>query len=238
MGLDYVDLYLAHWPIVWKPISPQALKNAHSGAKGGPDDLGALMENDKPVIDWQHSVSNIAKRKGHEGSFVPTWKAMQACVKKGKARTVGVSNFSIPEIQELLPHEDDVPVSCNQIEVHPWLPQNELVEFGHKHGIVTTCYSPFSGQKEDRATLIKDAKVMELAKKNVMDVGQLLQSWAVQRGTVPLGKSATPSRIRSNLDVRKLSDEDMKALDDMALPNGEGRTVDFTDAWGVPLFQN
>jgi diketogulonate reductase-like aldo/keto reductase len=71
-----------------------------------------------------------------------------------------------------------------------------------------------------------------------MGVGQLLQSWAVQRGTIPLGKSQTESRIKSNLDIHRLSDEDNKALDDMAIPNGEGRTIDFTEEWGVKLYQN
>lgn len=136
-------------------------------------------------------------------------------------------SFSIAEINELLPYEGDVPISCNQIEVHPWLPQTELVDFAKKHNIVTSCYSPFAGQKADGATLLKDEKVNELAKKNDMDVGQLLQSWAVQRGTVPLGKSATPQRIKSNLAIRKLSDEDMRTLDGMAQPGDEGRTVDF-----------
>jgi glycerol 2-dehydrogenase (NADP+) len=162
---------------------------------------------------------------------------MEALVKKGKARTIGVSNFSITELQEVIDHAE-IPISCNQIEVHPWLPQNELIAFGNKHGTLTTCYSPFAGQKEDGATLLKDDKVKALAEKNSMDVGQLLQSWAVQRGTVPLGKSATPSRIKSNLEIRKLSDEDTKALDALALPGDQGRTVDFTEEWGIPLFTN
>ena len=105
---------------------------------------------------------------------------------------------------------------------------------------------------------------MKLAEQNGLDVGQLLQSWAVQRGTVPLGKSQTegqyarsiclilsvaPShsannvwnlaaRIKSNLAVRKLSPEDMAALDALELPDGKGRTIDYSDAWGVHLFTN
>ena len=239
MGLDHVDLYLAHWPCVWKPISRSALENAQAGPDATPESRGSLFENDKPVVDWEHSTTHMAKQKGRKGSFVPTWQAMQACVKSGKARTVGLSNFSITEIQELLPHEGDVPISCNQIEVHPRLPQNELVGFGRKNGILITCYSPFGGQNaHSTATVRNDANVLKLADKNKMDVGQLLHSWAVQRETVPLGKSATSARIKSNLAVRKLSEEDMKALNDMALPDEKGRTVDFADAWGVPLFKD
>ncbi|KAI9049385.1 hypothetical protein LZ554_006419 [Drepanopeziza brunnea f. sp. 'monogermtubi'] len=238
MGLEYVDLWLAHWPCATKPISRASLEKAKGGATRSAEEKGQLMESGKPVIDWEHSTANVAKLSGKTGSFVPTWNAMQALVKKGKARTIGLSNFSIAELQEVIPHAKEIPISCNQIEVHPWLPQNELIKFGNENGILTTCYSPFAGQKKDGATLLKDEKAKRLAEKNDMDVGQLLQSWAVQRGTVPLGKSSTPSRIKTNLLIRKLSDEDVEALDSLALPNGGGRTVDFSEAWGVKLFQN
>lgn len=163
---------------------------------------------------------------------------MKALVRKGKTRSIGLSNFSITELKDILPEAKDIPISCNQIEVHPWLPQNELVAFGKEHGILTTCYSPFAGQEKDGVTLLKDEKVIKLAEKNKMDVGQLLQSWAVGRGTVPLGKSSTPSRIKSNLDIRKLSDEDTKEIDALAQPGDQGRTVDVREAWGIPLFTN
>jgi len=163
---------------------------------------------------------------------------MEMLVRNGKTRTIGVSNFSISELEAVIPYARETPISCNQIEVHPWLSQKALIEFGNKHGILTTCYSPFAGQKADGATLLKDEKVTKLAQKNGMDVGQLLQSWAVQRGTVPLGKSSTPARIKSNLEIKKLDEEDMKALDALDIPGGAGRTVDFTKSWGLPLFTN
>lgn len=117
---------------------------------------------------------------------------MSALVHSGKAHAIGLSNFSIQELQDVLEDVKDVPISCNQIEVHPWLPQNELIAFGNEHGILTTCYSPFAGQKADGKTLLNDETVLKLAEKNGMDVGQMLSSWHVQRGTVPLGKSSTP----------------------------------------------
>jgi Aldo/keto reductase family len=117
---------------------------------------------------------------------------MQALVKKGKTRAIGLSNFSISELADVIPYENDIPISCNQVEVHPWLPNNKLIAFAEERGILTTCFSPFAGQKADGATLLKDETVLKLAEKNGMDVGQLLQSWAVQRRTVPLGKSSTP----------------------------------------------
>ncbi|KFZ23227.1 hypothetical protein V502_02295 [Pseudogymnoascus sp. VKM F-4520 (FW-2644)] len=141
-------------------------------------------------------------------------------ISTGKTRAVGVSNFSIPEIEELLPHSKEIPISCCQNEAHPWLPATERVAFMHKHGIVPSCYSPSTGQKEDGEALLKDKTMLELAEKNSMNVGQLLQNWALGRGTIPLGKSQTESHIKSNLAVRKLSSEDMKALDDLAIANG------------------
>lgn len=80
--------------------------------------------------------------------------------------------------------------------------------------------------------------VKELAKKNGLGEGQLLQSWAVQRGTVPLGKSSDPERIKANLSVVRLSDEDFTKLSGLEKKGNEGRTIDFTEAIGVPLFTN
>ena len=231
MGLDYVDLWLSHWPVAFEAIDQAHLEKAFTGPETSNVDRGLAYKDGKPVLEYRYTSEAICRSQGKEGSFLPVWKAMQDCVRKGKAKAVGVSNFAVAEIEELLPHQNDVPVSCNQVEVHPWLPQKKMREFCKKHDIVLTCYSPFAGQKADGATLLKDPKVVELAKKNGMGEGQLLQSWAVQRGTVPLGKSATPERIRANLDVKMLSEEDMKALDAMEIPNGEGRTIKFRPEW-------
>lgn len=92
-GLEYVDLFLAHWPVAWKPASREALEKATAGPQSTNEDKGTLYEGEKPVVDWQHSSGPIAKKKGQEGSFVQTWARMQQLVVKGKARAVGVSNF-------------------------------------------------------------------------------------------------------------------------------------------------
>jgi len=106
---------------------------------------------------------------------------MQELVRSGKARAVGLSNFSISELADIIPHESDIPISCNQVEVHPWLPNNELIAFAKENGILTTCFSPFAGQKSNGQTLLKDDFVLKLAEENGLNVGQMLQSWAVQR---------------------------------------------------------
>lgn len=101
---------------------------------------------------------------------------MKELVKKGKTRAIGLSNFSVTELKDVLPAAKDVPISCLQIEVHPWLPQVELLKFCKENGILVSCYSPFAGQKKDGKTLILDETVEGLAEKNGMGVGQLLQS--------------------------------------------------------------
>ena len=252
-------MLLLHWPVAFKPISFEALKEASASNQASMAKKGmALTDDGGLIVDWQYTSGPIARAGGHEGSIVPTWNAMKELVKKGKARAIGVSNFGVADLKALLPHAEshDVPISVNQIEAHPWLPNKEVVEFGNEHGIITTCFSPFAGQKADGATLIHDPTVQRLAKKNDMGVGQLLQSWAVQRCTVPLGKSGNEGqqfaifrchsisltqlaeRIRANFAIRRLTDEDNKALDDLEIPNGKGRTIQFSEAWGVKLYQD
>ena len=124
---------------------------------------------------------------------MPTWLALTELVKSGKSRSVGVSNFTIRQLEEILPHATEVPVSCNQIEAHPWLPNNELVDFMQRQNILTTVYSPFAGQKEGGDQLIDHPVVRKAAENNNMDVGQVLQSWAVMRRTIPLGKTQNES---------------------------------------------
>ena len=211
MGVDYLDLLLSHWPCAMMPTSRKGLEHAGFEGPGGDAtsaETGILCdEHGNEVIDWEHTSENLCKLSGgyicaptlpvilicvgKQGSFVPTLQAMQEMVRKGKARTIGISNFSISDIKDLLPHAQEVPISCNQVECHPWLPQRDLISFCHKHKIAVSCYSPFAGQIEGGQTLIKDETVIKVASKNGLDVGQLLQSWAVQRGTIPLGKSQT-----------------------------------------------
>ena len=196
MGLDYLDLFLAHWPVTFQAGENIAVartsENATAAERGE-----AVDANGKVIIDWIHCCESISAARGKTGSYQATWRELQRLVSTGKVRAVGVSNFNIEQLQEVLAVGGDVPVSCNQVEAHPWFPNTELITFMKENGILPTVYCPFARPKTSEVTgnplaLLNDPEVKRLAEKNAMGAGQLLQSWAVQRETVPLGKSQTP----------------------------------------------
>lgn len=193
MGIDYLDLFLAHWPVVLEATSDISNAKAFPAATDA-DKAIATSADGKAIVDWTHTCQSIAAANNQRGSFIPTWQAMQGLIATGKVRAVGVSNFNIPQLQEILSAGGSVPVSCNQVEAHPWFPNTTLLEFMDGAAITKTVYCPFAGQKKGGTSLTEDPLVVHLAKKNRMGVGQLLQSWAVQRGTIPLGKSQTPGQ--------------------------------------------
>ena len=200
MRIDYLDLFLAHWPLVLGAGANISDAKAFPGATDAEKAI-ATSADGKAIIDWTHTSESIAAANGEKGSFVPTWRAMQGLVATGKVRAVGVSNFNLVQLQEILSARGVVPVSCNQVEAHPWFPNTELLEYMQREGILKTVFCPFAGQKRGSAPLVESSLVLRLAEKNKMGVGQLLQSWAVQRGTIPLGKSQTPGeQDRTALD--------------------------------------
>lgn len=192
MGLEYVDLFLAHWPVTFQVQSDRiAGARAFPGARN--EDKAIVTGADgKPAIDWAHTAESIAAAKGQRGSVKPTWQALQKLVETRKVRAVGVSNFNVEQLKEVIAAAGDVPVSCNQVEAHPWFPNTELLKFMREQGILETVYCPFAGKGKNGTLLVEEPLVKDLATKNGMGVGQLLQSWAVQRGTIPLGKSQNP----------------------------------------------
>lgn len=190
MGLEYVDLYLAHWPVVLQARSNIATAKAFPAATNDEKAIATTADG-HTIVDWSHTSESIASANGHKGGFRATWEAMQGLVETGKVRAVGVSNFNITQLQEVLSVGGTVPVSCNQVEAHPWFPNTELLEFMQDKSILRTVYCPFAGP---RRSLVQEPVVLHLAAKNKMGVGQLLQSWAVQRGTIPLGKSQSAGR--------------------------------------------
>lgn len=144
------------------------------------------------------------------GLYTDTWKALCELKRDGRARSIGVSNFTVENLERIIEATGVVP-ALNQIELHPRLIQSELSRFHAEHGIVTEAWSPLARGGE----LLSEPVLNEIASVHERTAAQIVLRWHVQRGHVAIPKSVTPSRITENLDVFdfSLSDEDMEAIE-------------------------
>jgi 2,5-diketo-D-gluconate reductase A len=142
-------------------------------------------------------------------SYVDTWRALERLLADGRVRAIGVSNFQVAHLQRLFDETDVVP-AVNQIELHPGLDQAELRAFHAEHGIVTEAWSPMGQGKG----LLDDPEVVRIAGEVGRTPAQVVLRWSIQLGNVVIPKSATPSRIRTNLELFDfaLGDDHMAAL--------------------------
>ena len=127
-------------------------------------------------------------------------------------RCSGVSNFTIPFLEDLIANTSVVP-AVNQIETHPWNPDFELIDYCNKKGIHVTAYCPVAGH----TPLIKDATVNKIAQEVGATPGQVLLQWGVQRGTSVIPKAASEEKIGENLDLSnvKLSAQHIEAINNI-----------------------
>ncbi|KAK4076143.1 hypothetical protein Trihar35433_2703 [Trichoderma harzianum] len=121
LQLDYVDLYLMHFPHAYKAGEQNKTIRHPSG-------------NGKPVIDY-----SLSKR------YPETWQAMERLVDLGLVRSIGLSNFNVLKTKRILDNANITP-AVNQVEIHPYLPQQELFEFSSKHGILLMAHQPLGGR--------------------------------------------------------------------------------------------
>jgi diketogulonate reductase-like aldo/keto reductase len=161
-----------------------------------------------------------------------TYKAMEKLLSTGKAKAIGVSNFNIRRLEDLLSKIDVVP-AVNQIEAHPYLQQPDLLRFCTDKSILVEAYSPLGNNQTGEARTVDDSVVHDVAKYLDMDPGVVLGSWGVQRGTVVQPKSVTPSRIASNLKVKELPAEQLKKLNDLE----RHKRFNFPARWGSDIFE-
>ncbi|KAJ9635165.1 hypothetical protein H2199_008651 [Coniosporium tulheliwenetii] len=202
LGTDYLDLYLMHWPVAFR-----------AGDDWFPLDKHGIFDLDREV------------------DVAATWEAMVKLLETGKVKSVGVSNFNIRRLTELLEKTQTVP-AVNQIEAHPYLQQPDLFNFCKEHNILIEAYSPLGNNQTGEPRTVDDAKVKELAKKLGVDAGQLLASWGVQRGTVVLPKSVTEGRIKSNMQIFEIPEDVMKELDALE----RHKRFNFPAHWGFDIF--
>lgn len=141
--------------------------------------------------------------------YVDTWKALVELKNSGRARSIGVANFTVEALEELYEATGVRPV-INQVETHPYFPQQELREYEREHGIVHESWSPLGQGGE----LLEDPILGEVAAKHQATVAQVVIAWHLALGNVVIPKSVTESRIVENfaaLDV-KLDDEDLAKI--------------------------
>uniref|UniRef100_F7HVK2 NADP-dependent oxidoreductase domain-containing protein n=1 Tax=Callithrix jacchus TaxID=9483 RepID=F7HVK2_CALJA len=192
LQLDYVDLYLVHFPVALKPG----------------EDILPKDENGKVIFD---TVDLCA-----------TWEAMEKCKDAGLAKSIGVSNFNRRQLEMILnkPGLRYKPV-CNQVECHPYLNQSKLLDFCKSKDIVLVAHSALGTQRHElwvdqsSPVLLEDPVLCALAKKHKRSPALIALRYQLQRGVVVLAKSYNEQRIRENMQVFdfELTPEDIKAID-------------------------
>lgn len=161
LGLDYLDLYLIHWPV--------------------------------------------------EGKFKDAWRALETLYKAGKVKAIGVSNFQIHHLEELMKDAEIKPM-INQVEFHPRLTQKELRAFCQEKGIQVEAWSPLM-----QGQLLENELLQELAEKYNKTVAQIILRWDLQNWVITIPKSTKEHRIIANTEVFdfELTGEDMSRIDNL-----------------------
>ncbi|PFN97259.1 aldo/keto reductase [Bacillus sp. AFS076308] len=160
LGLEYLDLYLIHWPLP------------------------------------------------SQGKYVETWRALEKLYKDGRVRAIGVSNFKVHHLEDIIANCEIKPM-VNQVEYHPRFNQRELHDFCKKNGIQLEAWSPLM-----QGGLLDDPTLVEIAKKYKKSTAQIIIRWDIQTGVVTIPKSVKPHRIAENADIFdfELSQEDLEKI--------------------------
>lgn len=175
LGLDYLDLYLVHWPV--------------------------------------------------KGKYLETWRALEKLYQEGKVKAIGVSNFKIHHMEDLLGHANEKPV-INQVELHPLLSQVELREFCQQNDIKVEAWSPLS-----RGRFLDEPVLAKIAKSHRKTPAQVILKWHLQHEIIPIPKSVHPIRLKENADLFdfQLSQKEMAEMDRLNIDERFGADPDHVD---------
>ncbi|MFA6386524.1 MAG: aldo/keto reductase [Candidatus Paceibacterota bacterium] len=213
LNLEYLDLYLMHWGV-------------------------AIPHKETLEAGWTVGLDSDGVIIREKVSIRETWEAMEELVELGLVKAIGVSNFTTMMLVDLLSYAKIKP-AVNQIELHPYLQQTELLEFCKSNGIIVTGYSPLGspGNNKDKGLpiLVEDSTILAIASSHNKSPAQILIRWGIQRGTVVIPKSVTEERIKENLNVFdfELSGEEMNKIAEL---NKNFRFVNPHDWWKIPYF--
>jgi 2,5-diketo-D-gluconate reductase A len=193
-----------------------------SNAAHEPDDARAAFEGTLEALAFDYVdlfLIHWPLPTLYGGDFVSTWQVLEEFYRSGRARSIGVSNFQVSHLRRLAAETDVVP-AVNQIEVHPYLTNEEVRAYGAEHGILTEAWSPIA-----QGGVLDDPTISAIANRVGRTTAQVTLRWHVQRGDIIFPKSTTPSRIKENFELFdfELTEDDMAAIS--ALDKGEqGRT--------------
>ena len=173
------------------------------------------------------------------------YRALEALLGAGKVRAIGVSNFMVEHLTALLDHATVVP-AVNQIECHPYFPQQEVQDFGAEHGILTQAWSPIGGitfyRDGSHGSTLQDPVIGDIATAHGRTPAQVMLRWGLQQGRSVIPKSTRPTRIAENIDVFgfELSAEQMAAIDGLATARRGGPEPDAItlEAFGRDIPEN
>jgi 2,5-diketo-D-gluconate reductase A len=143
-----------------------------------------------------------------EDRYLDTWRAFEQIHEEGRARSIGVSNFRVEDLERLRGEAEKLP-TVNQIELHPSLQQIELRAWHAEHGVATEAWSPLA-----QGALLDDDTIATIAAHREKTPAQVILRWHLQLGNVVIPKSVTPERIRENIEIFdfELSEDDMAAI--------------------------
>ena len=217
LKVDYLDLYLMHWGLAI-PMVDEVTMNSIGRNTEQLDPRGVLITEPIPVRE--------------------TWEAMEDLVRTGLVKAIGVANFTAPMLIDLLSYAK-IPPAVNQVELHPYLQQSDLVEFCRYRNIVSTGYSPLGspGNYKEKGfpAIAEDEVIVNIARAHKKSPQQVLVRWGVQRGTVVIPKSVTPERIKENIDVFDFALTELE-MQKIANLNRNLRFVNPSVWWKIPYF--
>ncbi|KAJ4410961.1 hypothetical protein N0V82_009112 [Gnomoniopsis sp. IMI 355080] len=202
-----------------------------------------LEQLDLYLMHWPVAFAPGTTDLDHTVSFIDTYKTMEDLVRANLTRHIGISNFAKRELEAILEVCEICPYA-HEFETHPYLQQQDFVDFHKDAGIKVIAYSPlgntnptYDKKHGNLEPLLKDRFWTELAEKKNSTPAQAVLAWGIQRGTIVIPKSTSEQHLRENVAARKIMFTD-EELAEVAQRDKKARFLDPSQSWGYPLFSD